>query len=209
MSGTSADAMGCAVMEIGQEGQTLRWRLAHSCSVAWPLPLREAILGACRPDAPLQEVSVLNFRLGEEFALAAQTAADGAGLSLDRITAIASHGQTIWHQPDAIPIAGKQTVSTVQIGEAAVIAARTHCMVVSDFRVADMALGGQGAPLAPFADFHLFADAAETRAVQDIAGASRMQPICQPEARCDVQLREFRSGQHGDGCRSAPLNGQR
>ena len=122
----------------------------------------------------MQFVTALNYRVGEAFADAARQAADAAGVSLDEVDCIASHGQTIWHQPMPFDIAGQETCGTLQIGEPSVIAARTGCLVVADFRAADMAVGGQGAPLVPFADYALFHSDIETRVVQNIGGIANL-----------------------------------
>ena len=174
MSGTSADAIDTAVMEIWQEDGRVKWSLLGHSTLPWEPELRSAILDACRADAPLRTVAVLNFRLGEEFARAAIMAVDAIGLPTSKITAIASHGQTVWHQAQTLHIAGRDTIGTLQIGEPAVIAARTGCTVIADFRTADMAVGGQGAPLVPFADHLLFADPHETRAVQNLGGIANV-----------------------------------
>ncbi len=174
MSGTSADGIDAAVVEITGGPRRRKWTLRAFVCVPWEPPLRAAILDACRPDTPLQTLAVLNYRLGEAFAQAAQAAAEAAKLTLADVDAIASHGQTVWHQPTPLEVAGVGTTATVQIGEPAVIAARTGCPVVADFRAADMALGGQGAPLAPFADYFLFATNRETRAVQNLGGIANV-----------------------------------
>ncbi|HLK59931.1 MAG TPA: anhydro-N-acetylmuramic acid kinase, partial [Chthonomonadaceae bacterium] len=101
---------------------------------------------------------------------AARAVAALAGIALETVDAIASHGQTVWHQPHPLMVGGGTATGTLQLGEPTVIAARTGCLVVADFRAADMALGGQGAPLAPFADYALFAHPTETRAVQNLGG---------------------------------------
>jgi anhydro-N-acetylmuramic acid kinase len=175
MSGTSADGIDAALVEIEGGGERrVEWRLRAFVCVPWPEALREEILSACRADAPLQRIAALNYRLGEEFARAAQAVAEAAGVSLMDVDAIASHGQTIWHQPTPISIAGQPSIGTVQIGEPSVIAARAGCLVVAEFRAADMALGGQGAPLVPFADYTLFSDRSETRAVQNLGGIANV-----------------------------------
>src|SRR5437870_158127 len=130
MSGTSADGIDAALLELWEEGGRLRWRLLAHIARPWTPELRAAILDACRPEAPLQQLTLLDYRLGEEFAQAATQAANAAGIPLERITAIASHGQTVWHQPRPVDIGGLETVGTRQIGEPAVIAARTGCIVV-------------------------------------------------------------------------------
>ncbi len=186
MSGTSADAIDAAVMTIWEEDFRLVWRLLHHQAVPWQPGLRAEILDACRADAPLQRITALSFRLAEEFARAAALAAKSAGVPLSNVAAIASHGQTIWHQPTPITIAGLETTGTLQIGEPGVIAARTGCVVVADFRTADMAVGGQGAPLVPFADHLLFAHPSEARAVQNIGGIANVTLLPAGGALTDV-----------------------
>jgi len=170
MSGTSADGIDAAVMQVGGVSRPPAWKLLAHLAAPWSTALRGAILGACRPDAPLQHICALDVLLGDEFARVAQYAATAAGLPMSAVTAIASHGQTVWHQPEPMEIGGGRAAGTVQLGEPAVIAARTGRVVVADFRPADMAVGGQGAPLVPFADCLLFADIKETRVVQNIGG---------------------------------------
>ncbi len=174
MSGTSADGIDAALVEITSRADRPRWKLRSFVCVPWEARLRQAILDACRPDAPLQFITALHYRLGEAFAEAAWQAAEAAGVPLEQIDAIASHGQTVWHQPTPLEVAWVGTTATFQLGEPSVIAARTGCPVVADFRAADIALGGQGAPLVPFADYALFASAQETRAVQNLGGIANV-----------------------------------
>ncbi len=174
MSGTSVDSIDVAVMEINGVPGSYQWKLISHISVDWPEYLHESILGLCRPDAPLQSVVALHTLAGEKFAKAAVDAYTSAGLTIAQVDAIASHGQTIWHEPNGLLIGGGMGRGTCQIGDASVIAARTGCKVISDFRSADMALGGQGAPLVPFVDFALFASSEETRAVQNIGGIANV-----------------------------------
>src|SRR5437899_11379 len=142
MSGTSADGIDAALVEIAGAPGRYEWTLHAFVGVPWPPALRAAILDACRADAPLQTVTALNYRLGEAFAEAATAVAQAAGIPPEEVDAVASHGQTVWHQPMPFAIGEGEAAGTMQIGEAAVIAARTGCVVVSDFRAADMALGG-------------------------------------------------------------------
>lgn len=174
MSGTSVDGIDAALVEISGQPPSLTWRLDKFVCVLWEPALRAAILDACRPDAPLQQITALHYRLGEAFAWAALEVARAASVPMESVDAIASHGQTAWHQPVPLKIGGVEARGTLQIGEPAVIAARTGCPVVADFRVADMALGGQGAPLVPFADYALFATQEETRAVQNLGGIANV-----------------------------------
>jgi anhydro-N-acetylmuramic acid kinase len=174
MSGTSADGIDAALVEIESGAGNGRVTLRAFVCVPWEAELQAAILDACRPDMPLPQLTALNYRLGEAFAEAARAVAEAAGVPLSEVNAIASHGQTVWHQPTPITLAGVAVTGTLQIGEPAVIAARTGCRVVADFRAADMALGGQGAPLVPFADYTLFSTATETRAVQNLGGIANV-----------------------------------
>ncbi len=170
MSGTSADGIDAALVEISGSPAAWEWKLNAFVCLPWPEPIRALILAACLPDATVAQIVPLNFLLGERFAEAARAVSDTAGISLSEIDAIASHGQTIRHFGGQ----GNGERGTLQIGEAALIAARTDCRVVSDFRTADMALGGQGAPLVPFADHAFFASTTETRAVQNIGGIANV-----------------------------------
>ncbi len=139
MSGTSADGVTAALVKI--ESGSLRV-LRHR-TFAYPPALKRRVLAA--PELAAGELSRLNVELGERFADAALAIARGR-----RLDAIGSHGQTIWHGPDASP------PNTLQIAEPAVIAERTGARVVTGFRTRDMAAGGQGAPLVPAFDLFLY-----------------------------------------------------
>ena len=171
MSGTSADGIDAALVEISGAPPFWNWKLIAFVCLPWSEAIRAEILDACLPHATVEQMVPLNTRLGEAFAAAAQAVADEANIPLSQIDAIASHGQTVRHIAGGAKSGGR---GTLQIGEAAVIAARTGCRVVSDFRAADMALGGQGAPLVPFADYAFFASTSETRAVQNIGGIANV-----------------------------------
>ena len=161
MSGTSLDGITAAAVRFTESSEgkistellamsgrdyspETRARLAHALSGATPAEY-------CR----------LNFELGEWLAEAAIRVMADAGVSRSEIAAIASHGQSIWHEPGH---------STWQTGESSVIAERTKIDVISDFRVRDMAAGGQGAPLVPIADGLLFSDETKWRALQNLGG---------------------------------------
>lgn len=161
MSGTAADAIDAALVRIGGPGDVELLAL-HS----EPLDdaLRARIHDLVTGTVALRDLVQLDRLLGERFADAALGAARAAGVPLERIRGIASHGQTIGHYPEP------EVRGTLQIGSAAVIHARTGRPVVSDFRRADIAAGGQGAPLTPFFHFHRFAAADERRAVLNIGG---------------------------------------
>ncbi|OLY84431.1 Anhydro-N-acetylmuramic acid kinase [Smittium mucronatum] len=121
-------------------------------------------LGTC----DLSELTQLNFIIGHAFSDAIEEFLKREGLSLEEIDLIASHGQTLWHQVDL----SSEVKSTLQNGESSIIMSRLGKTVVSDMRVADMAFGGQGAPLTSFLDVVLFATEGKTRAFQNLGGIS-------------------------------------
>jgi anhydro-N-acetylmuramic acid kinase len=161
MSGTAADAIDAALVRIGGPGDV---ELLALHSEPLDEALRARIHDVVTGPVALRELVQLDRLLGERFADAAVGAARAGGVPLERIRGIASHGQTIGHYPEA------EVRGTLQVGSAAVIHARTGRPVVSDFRRADIAAGGQGAPLTPFFHFHRFAVAHERRAVLNIGG---------------------------------------
>lgn len=124
--------------------------------------------------ADWREVTLLNTALGELFAEAAMKVTKEAGLSMGDIDLIGSHGQTLWHAPDASSFWGTSARGTLQLGEPAVIAARTNVSVVSDFRPADVAEGGQGAPLVPFADEVMFGQDGIASGVLNLGGIANI-----------------------------------
>jgi len=167
MSGTSADGIDAVVAAISGGGRELRARVVAHAHRPFAPAMRGRILDLCL-HGTVAEICELNFELGEHFARAALAGILTARLRPGDITAIGSHGQTVHHLPNA------RTPSTLQIGEAAVIAERTGITTVADFRVGDMAAGGQGAPLVPYADWALFTDDARPRIVQNIGGIANL-----------------------------------
>jgi anhydro-N-acetylmuramic acid kinase len=157
MSGTSADGIEVALVRISGAPPRLNAKLLDHTSINFPPPLRKEILRVAEQQ-PISagELSQLNFRLGEVFAEAALTACRRFRIASKRIALIGSHGQTIFHQGRSVPYFGRKTASTLQIGEPAIIAARTGITTIADFRPADIAQGGQGAPLVPYADYALY-----------------------------------------------------
>jgi anhydro-N-acetylmuramic acid kinase len=157
MSGTSADGIDVALARISGSPPNLKAKLLGHTSFRFPPSIRKEILHVAEQRSiTAGELSQLNFRLGELFADAALAACRRFRVSPRRISLIGSHGQTVFHQGRPIPFFGHPTSSTLQIGEASVIAARTGITTIGDFRPADIAVGGQGAPLVPYADYLLY-----------------------------------------------------
>ena len=171
ISGTSADGIDAAVVEVTGAPPAVQARLLRFETVPWPDALRAAIFEAFRPEtSAVDRLCGLNFQVGEQFARAARQVAEAAGLTLDGVDLVSSHGQTVWHAvgPD------DPVHSTLQIGQPAVIAERTGLTVVADLRARDVAAGGQGAPLVGYTDYLLLRDTAKTRAVQNIGGIANV-----------------------------------
>jgi anhydro-N-acetylmuramic acid kinase len=157
MSGTSADGIEAALVRISGAPPKLKSNVLGHASLPIPKPIRQKILQIAEgTPIPAAEISQLNFRLGLLFADAAIATCKKLRVPLKSLDLVASHGQTIFHQGQPVPFLGAPTSSTLQIGESSVIAARTGITTIGDFRPADMAAGGQGAPLVPFADYLLY-----------------------------------------------------
>jgi anhydro-N-acetylmuramic acid kinase len=166
MSGTSADGIDAVAADIWGE-PSVRVKLLAHVHRPFAAGLRRSILDAAVAGS-VGELCRLNFLLGERFAEAAAAVVQAAKLGMSDVAAIGSHGQTFHHLPNGRP------PSTLQLGEAAIIAQRTGIVTIADFRVADLAAGGQGAPLVPFADWVLFTDALRPRIVQNIGGIANL-----------------------------------
>ena len=158
ISGTSVDGIDVAVCDITDDSL----KLVASGTVPYPPDVRTAILRISNATAHVGEISRLNFLIGELFAAALANT-----FPLETVELIGSHGQTIFHHRD----------STLQIGEAAVIAHRTGKPVIADFRAADMAAGGRGAPLVPLLDYRVFRDPRRHRIALNIGGIANITVI--------------------------------
>lgn len=164
ISGTSGDGVDAALVEVAGAGLRARLRLIAGLTVPFPAADREELFRMFDPAAAtVDRLTRFTFRLGELFADAALAVIDRAGLKPSQVDLIGSAGQTVWHIP-------APHGATLQIGEPAVIAERTGLPVVGDFRVADVAAGGHGAPLVPYFDLVVFRDPSRSRAVQNIGG---------------------------------------
>src|SRR6266478_2211792 len=185
MSGTSADGIDVALARISGAPPNLNAKLLGHTSNKFPPALREEILRVAEQH-PVSAggLSQLNFRLGELFAAAALSACRRFRVPPSKIALIGSHGQTIFHQGLPSKYFGSPTASTLQTGEASVIAARTGITTVGDFRPADIALGGQGAPLVPYADYLLYRHAKLGRISLNLGGIANITVLpraCKPQ----------------------------
>lgn len=189
MSGTSVDGIDAALVQI--EGTAARPRLLLRRFITLPYPpvVRRAVLRLAGGEpAASGEISELNFLLGELSADAALAVCRKARVSTQQLTVIGSHGQTMFHRGQAPSGAAArnrfQPASTLQIGEPAIIAERTGAPVVADFRVADMAAGGEGAPLVPMVDYLLLRHKKLGSIALNVGGIANVTAIpagCPPE----------------------------
>jgi anhydro-N-acetylmuramic acid kinase len=193
MSGTSADGIDVALARISGAPPTLNAKLLGHTSVKFPPALRKEILRVAeqRPIAA-GALSQLNFRLGEVFADAAIAACGKLRVSQRKIALIGSHGQTIFHRGKPANYLGRPTASTLQVGEPALIAARTGITAVGDFRPADIAVGGQGAPLVPYVDYLLYGHERFGRVSLNLGGIANITVL--PRAAKPQQIFAFDTG---------------
>lgn len=174
MSGTSADGVDAALVDITGRGRTLKARTLAAHTLAYPRSLQQRILSAS-VSGTVAEVCHLNALLGEWFANAALYVIRQGQLQPSDVALIGSHGQTVHHLPHGIHAPGVGAIrSTLQIAEPAVIAERTGITTVANFRPRDIAAGGQGAPLAPAAHALLLKHARRARLVVNLGGISNV-----------------------------------
>jgi anhydro-N-acetylmuramic acid kinase len=187
MAGTSLDGVDTALVRLTGPATAPRVRLLEFVSVPYPAGVRRRVLRvAAGQPVPAGEISQLNFLLGALFADAAIQVCREGRIDPRRLAGIGSHGQTIFHQGHASVEVGQRISSTLQISEPAVIAERTGALVVADFRTADMAAGGQGAPLVPLVDYLLLSDRKQGTVALNIGGIANVTVIPAGAAPEDV-----------------------
>jgi anhydro-N-acetylmuramic acid kinase len=174
MSGTSVDGIDAALVEIQGEEDELTLNLIEGETFAYPPELREAILAVCGgARLSIAEVAALDDAIAAQFALAANTLKQRSDRAVELI---GSHGQTVFHRPPhQVKETGEVALGySVQLGRGEVIAQLTGIPTVSNFRAADIAAGGQGAPLVPKVDAYLLTHPTQTRCVQNIGGMANV-----------------------------------
>ena len=198
MSGTSADGINVALVRFssGRSGRATRpsphsdFKLLAHTEYRFPAAVRRMILETMNAEsARVADLARLNFRLGELYAHAVAKSARKHHAKLDLV---GCHGQTLYHQGAAWSFLGRKLAVTWQTGEGAVIASRLGVPVISDFRPADMAAGGKGAPLVPFLDYFLYRDQRVGRIAQNIGGIANLTAI--PAGASSQQVVAFDTG---------------
>jgi anhydro-N-acetylmuramic acid kinase len=172
MSGTSADGIDVALVRISGDLRSLRLKLLSHEHFAYPARVREAVLAAMDANAAsVADLARLNVFLGELYADAVATT---MRRQRTRVDLVGCHGQTLYHQGDPVPFLGRPIATTWQTGEGSVISQRLQIPVISDFRPADMAAGGKGAPLVPLLDIAFYAHARRLRVLQNVGGIANL-----------------------------------
>ncbi|HEY0308831.1 MAG TPA: anhydro-N-acetylmuramic acid kinase [Acidobacteriaceae bacterium] len=191
MSGTSADGVDVALTRIApRRGNTPKVELLALKSFSYPATLRRAVLAAMdAPSIATAELARLNWRLGEVYADAVAETLRKYNVQAELV---GCHGQTIYHQGVARPYLGKPLRCTWQLGEPALLVERLKIPVVSNFRPADIAAGGQGAPLVPMLDYVLFRDAKRNRVLQNLGGIGNLTVL--PAGVASEQVFAFDTG---------------
>lgn len=175
MSGTSLDGIDAVLVEITGCGLSTRVELRHFLSTPFEPEVAERLLRiASGKRLPSAEVSQLNFLLGMLYSDAILNLCRLAHIEVRQVELIGSHGQTVYHQSEPAMICGRPVASTLQIGEASIIAERTGVTTVSDFRPRDMAAGGKGAPLIPYVDYLLFRNRLRGRILLNLGGIANI-----------------------------------
>jgi len=175
MSGTSLDGIDAALVKISNNGSDTEIELINFITIPYPNELRDKLLENSLPGGgTVEDICRLNFLIADYYVDAVSNLCDRSEIQVSELDLIGSHGQTIQHLPEAEKFFGKNIQSTLQLGEPSVIATKTGIVTVGNFRSADMAIGGQGAPLVPYFDFLLFASKTINRILLNIGGIANV-----------------------------------
>ena len=185
MSGTSVDGIDAVLLRIRDSGPATRFTQLARTRTRFPRGVRRLILKNSHPGTSrVDEIARLNMLLAELYADAVRTVARAGKKRLNDLDLIGSHGQTVQHLPRPTAMFGRKIRATLQVGDPSALAALTGVTTVGDFRVADMALGGQGAPLVPYFDWLVFRSKTRNRLLLNIGGIANVTVLpknAQPE----------------------------
>ncbi|MGC5775517.1 anhydro-N-acetylmuramic acid kinase [Paenibacillus pabuli] len=200
MSGTSLDGTDAALVRIltDDSGALQKIDLVDFVCVPYSNELRDVLIRLCSPEtARVDELTTAHFGVSEWYAHSVRELIRSSGISSGQVDAISMHGQTVWHAPVASAFPGPTgeslpVVSTLQIGECAVVRERTGLPVIGNLRARDMSAGGEGAPLTPYADALMFRSLEEGRLVQNIGGIGNVTVL--PSASSNEGISAFDTG---------------
>ena len=188
MSGTSLDGVDAALVELEGSGPDLTMEPEAFVHVPYPGALRNLIRQSTDPDSSsVQVLTRLDVRLAETYAEAVDRVLAEGNMDRNALDLVGSHGQTVCHLPEPADCAGARVRATLQLGNPSTLATRLNVPVVGDFRPADMALGGQGAPLVPYFDYVTFTDADEHRGLLNLGGIANLTVLPAGGTPDDVQ----------------------
>lgn len=174
MTGTSLDGIDTAICEINDADGNFIINELFFNTYSYPDKIRNIISEIISDTKLLNDISQLNFALSKLYANAVNSALETSGIEKSEITAIGMHGQTIWHQPKPKPFCGMAVASSFQIGNISALNQLTGIKVIGDFRAADVALGGQGAPLVPIFDYYFLRSKTQNNVALNIGGISNI-----------------------------------
>jgi anhydro-N-acetylmuramic acid kinase len=187
MSGTSLDGIDAVLLRVSGDGARTSFRQLAYVERAFPRGLRDFVLRNSIPEpSRVDDIARLNFLLAELYADAVRQVARAGGVRMSQIALIGSHGQTIRHEPKPVTLFGKKVRATLQLGDPSVLATLTGVCTVGDFRVADMAAGGQGAPLVPYFDWLVFRSKSANRLVLNIGGIANVTVLPKKSSTSEV-----------------------
>src|SRR5262245_25381359 len=193
MSGTSLDGVDAALVEITGFGEGTRIQLKQFASVPFAFEVQAELLRvADQTPVAAQVISHLNFLLATLYTESVERLCLEAGVGLNQVDLIGSHGQTIFHQSEPSHFCGRMVASTLQIGEGSLLAENTGVTTISDFRPRDMAAGGKGAPLIPYVDYLLFRDRRLGRVLLNVGGIANITSL--PASATMDKVRAFDTG---------------
>jgi len=173
MSGTSLDGVDAVLLKIKDNGEKTKVEFIDYIEYPFPDGVRKFILkNSSNHASNIEDITILNFLIPHIYFDAIKMLCDKANIDLNEIDLIGTHGQTIQHLPEKKEMFGYEIAATMQIGDPSVLAKLSGIITVGDFRVGDIALGGQGAPLVPYFDFIIFHSEEYNRALLNIGGIS-------------------------------------
>jgi anhydro-N-acetylmuramic acid kinase len=185
MSGTSLDGVDAALIEIKGSGAGTKLKQIDFITLPFPEGFKDFVLkNSTTGSSDVADIARLNFLVAQLYAEAVSQLCKHAGVDAKEVNLIGSHGQTIHHLPQKVEMFGKEVAATLQIGDPSVIAKLTGIITIGDFRVGDVALGGQGAPLVPYFDYLLFRSDKFSRILLNIGGIANLTYLpkgCQAE----------------------------
>lgn len=171
MSGTSLDGVDACLVEIKKTKKN-KFKIKHFTYIPYPKELKAKLLKICsNHDCKIQVICSLNVELSKQYVKACRKLLADANVKAEELEFIAMHGQTVWHNPDSL---NNYESSTLQLGDPSLLAYEFNCKVISNFRMMDMAAGGSGAPLVPFANYVLYSSKTKNIALQNIGGISNV-----------------------------------